>query len=76
MIRKIMAARKKRANTRVNVGMLSRATFVATKDNPQKTMVATKAVYIFMGFSGELKQPLVRHSIITNELWLSVKCED
>jgi len=47
-----MAAKKRdasinRAKMSVKVGILSRATLVATKESPQKTVVATSAPYVF-----------------------------
>jgi hypothetical protein len=49
--RKRQEPRAKRAKTKVNVGRLSRAIFVATKESPQKTMAALKATYgVDLGF--------------------------
>lgn len=51
-------ARVKRAKMMVKVGILSRATFVATKESPQKMTVAIKALYVFSFSCSDMDRPL------------------
>jgi hypothetical protein len=47
MKKKKIEAPEKRKNIRQKGGKLSRAIFVATKDNPQKITAMARAVYVY-----------------------------